>query len=70
MMKYIKPESLTWWAGFVPIVAGVFIALGPVHGLVAMIAVIDSITGGVEPAVLIGAGMTAIGLRAAPGMNK
>jgi len=64
-MKYIKPTSLTWWASFIPMIAGVFVATLPLHGNASLVAMIDQLTGGVEPTVLINAGLAGIGLRAA-----
>ncbi len=72
-MKYIKPKSVTWWAGALSIVTGgaqiVFPesnALGQIGSLFALV------TGGTEsasPALLIFTGMGLIGLRAAPGVS-
>lgn len=64
-MKYIKPNSLTWWCSFAPVCAGLFIATLPIHGLNAWVASLDAITGGLEPAVLINAGLVGIGMRGA-----
>ena len=65
-MKYIKPKSLTWWAGFVPLIAGVLVALSDVIPVLLPVrAVIDAMTGNAEPAVLVNAGLVAIGLRGA-----
>ena len=65
-MKYLKPKSLTWWAGFVPLAAGVIAALSDVlPALAPARAVIDAMTGHAEPAVLVNAGLVAIGLRGA-----
>lgn len=65
-MKYLKPKSLTWWAGFVPLLAGLVVALSDVLPVLAPVrAVIDAMTGNAEPAVLVNAGLVAIGLRGA-----
>jgi len=64
-MKYWKPTSLTFWASFIPMIAGIFVATLPVHGAANLVAMIDTLTGGVEPIVLINAGLAGIGMRAA-----
>ena len=64
-MKYVKPKSLTWWASLIPMLAGAFVATLPLHGAANLVAVIDHLTGGVEPIVLINAGLVGIGVRAA-----
>ncbi len=63
--KYLKPKSLTWWAAFVPLLLGLVAALEPAHGSASVIAVIDNMTGGASPYVLINAGLAGIGLRGA-----
>lgn len=63
--KYFKPKSLTWWASLAPLLAGLFVAAEPVHGLAAWVELIDNATGGASPAVLINAGVAGIGLRGA-----
>ena len=63
--KYFKPQSLTWWASFVPLLLGVFMAMGPVHGAYDWIAVIRDMTGGMTSYALINVGIAGIGLRGA-----
>lgn len=65
MIKYFKPKSVTWWAAFVPLLAGLVVASEPVHGLGAIVQTIDSVTGHVSPAILINAGLVGIGFRGA-----
>lgn len=65
MRKYIKPKSLTWLASVVPLLAGVFIALEPIHELHEWVEAINAMFGNVPPAVLINAGLVGIGLRGA-----
>ena len=65
MNKYFKPKSLTWWSAVFPLVAGLVVASLPIHGLDALVRTIDSVTGGVAPAILINAGMVGIGVRGA-----
>lgn len=66
MNKYIKPKSLTFWAGATPLVAGVVVALSSVFpALEPAKTVIDAVSGGQTSGVLINAGLVAIGLRAA-----
>jgi hypothetical protein len=64
-MKYIRPNSLTWWASVAPLVAGGFIALEPVHGASDWVAVVNVLTDHMSPAVLINVGLAGIGVRAA-----
>ena len=71
MNKYFKPKSLTWWASFVPVIAGLIVAVSTGFPVLAAFAgVINAITGNMMPSVLITAGLVGIGLRASPGMNK
>ncbi len=66
MYKYFKPESLTWWASFVPLVAGVVLAMSAATGwLPGWVVFINALTGGVEPAVMVSVGLFGIGLRGA-----
>lgn len=70
-MKYFKPKSLTWWASFVPLVAGLVVALSSaLPELIPLANVINAMTGNVMPSLLITAGLVGIGFRAAPGMDK
>jgi|VirMetMinimDraft_7_1064189.scaffolds.fasta_scaffold64618_3 hypothetical protein len=64
-MKYLKPKSLTWWASLIPVLAGAFVATLPLHGNVSLVAMIDQLTGGTEPMILINAGLAGIGFRGA-----
>lgn len=63
--KYLKPKSLTWWAGLVPIAAGVFVATAPLHKMTELANVISAMYGDVPPSVPINAGLALIGLRGA-----
>lgn len=65
--KYFKPNSLTWWASFVPFLAGVFMAFEPVHGMGAMSDSISTMFNNASPGTLINAGLAGIGLRGAMG---
>ena len=67
MMEYIKLGSLTFWASFVPLLFGVVVATEPLHGLSAIVATVNALTGNVAPALLISAGMAGIGARKAIG---
>jgi len=62
--KYFKPNSLTWWASVVPILAGLFIATEPLHGLSAAVSSVENAFGAPAP-VLINAGLAGIGIRGA-----
>lgn len=64
-MKYFNPKSLTWWASFLPLMAGLIGATEPVHGAIAVVQTIDNITGGAAPTLLINAGLAGIGIRGA-----
>lgn len=70
MSRYFKPRSLTWWNGVIPATMGVVIATEPLHGMTAVVQSVDTMVGGVPPAVLISGGLGLIGLRAAPGMSE
>lgn len=63
--KYIKPKSLTWWSGVVPLVAGLVVASEPLHGLSGLVATINAVTGDIPAAGMITYGLTAIGVRGA-----
>jgi hypothetical protein len=65
-MKYIKLNSVTWWASVAPLSAGLFLAIAPLWAETAeIVAVVKSLTGSVPPAVLINAGLAGIGIRGA-----
>ena len=65
MKKYFKPKSLTWWASFAPLIAGLVVAFEPLHGWLAVTDTINALTGGVPPSLLINAGLVGIGVRGA-----
>jgi hypothetical protein len=65
MITYFKPKSLTWWAAFVPLMAGLVVASEPIHGMGAVVQTIDSMTGNVSSAILINVGLAGIGFRGA-----
>ena len=67
MKQYIMTKSLTWWASFVPLLAGLFVATAPVHGLHSVVAAIDLATGNMSAPMLINFGLVGIGLRKAIG---
>ncbi len=64
-MKYLKPNSLTWWASAIPLIAGVVVATEPLHGMASVVMSINNVTGSVAPAILINAGLAGIGIRGA-----
>lgn len=64
MDRYIKLNSVTWWASFAPLCAGVFMATEPIHGLTGVVVSIKNGTGMTAP-VLINMGIAGIGLRGA-----
>lgn len=67
-MKYFKPRSLTWWAGFIPLSAGAIQIVGTdIETIMPALNLISAIYGGASPAALINIGIGAIGLRGAIG---
>lgn len=65
--KYFKPRSITWWSGVIPLIAGLFIATGDLHGLQSIVNAIHNMTGGIPASGMIVYGLTAIGLRGKDG---
>lgn len=67
--RYFKPKSLTWWASLAPLAAGLLLAISNATGTMPVVAeLIRQLFGsGVEPAVLVNAGLAGIGLRGAIG---
>jgi hypothetical protein len=65
-MRYIRPSSLTWWAGITALGAGTGAMLlpesGPLGDLARLIAVLAG-TGDTAPITLITLGLGLIGLR-------
>jgi hypothetical protein len=64
MNKYIKPNSLTWWASVSPLICGVFMASEPLHGMTGVVDSLSNATGSTAP-FLINAGLAGIGIRGA-----
>lgn len=65
-MRYVKPNSLSWWASATPLFAGLILALSAaVPALAPVAAVIDAASGGLPSPVLINLGLVGIGLRGA-----
>lgn len=65
MMRYLKYKSVTWWASFVPLLVGVFLATAEIHQLYDWVLVLNMMTGNLTPSALINAGLFGIGLRGA-----
>ncbi len=63
--KYLKPKSVTWWAAFTPLSAGIFIATEPLHHLGPFVQSVQAMFGGATPQQLILSGLGGIGLRGA-----
>ena len=61
--KYFKPGSVTWWTGFVSLVAGTIVALGSEVETLRPTANVLSAMADVPPAVMISFGLGLIGLR-------
>ena len=64
-MKYLKINSLTWWASATPLTLGLVAATEPIHGLAGAGEVVANLTGGMSPYQLINAGLIGVGLRGA-----
>ena len=64
--KYFKPKSLTWWGGFVMVLAGTIKAadLSIASGVVP---IIDAYSNNMSAAMLINAGLVIIGFRGKDG---
>ena len=65
-MRYIRPESLTWWSGCLAIVTGAAALILPDHGSLAEFSRLIGLfagTGDGSPAGLIFLGLGLIGLR-------
>jgi len=66
MTKYFQPRSLTWWASFVPLVAGLVIALDELFpALVPLSAIVSELAGDMTAAQLVQLGLLGIGIRGA-----
>ena len=66
MQKYIRPDSLTWWASITPFMAGIILAGSAAFPALNPVAVvINAASGGLPASVLINAGLVGIGLRGA-----
>ena len=64
--KYVRPDSLTWWASLTPLVAGVILALSAaLPTLLPVASIINAASGGLPASVLINTGLIGIGLRGA-----
>ena len=64
-MKYIKPKSVTWWTGITNLAMGAAVATEPMHNAGAVVAVVNNLSGGADPHLLMTAGFGLIGLRGA-----
>lgn len=64
-MKYFKPKSVTWWAALAPLIGGLIVATGPLHGYAHLVDTINNLSGDMSAAVLINIGLGGIGLRGA-----
>jgi len=65
-MRYIRPRSLTWWAGLLAVANGTATMALPVTGPLAEIARLVTLlsgSGDASPAALIALGLGLIGLR-------
>jgi len=64
-MKYIKPKSVTWWAGVAMVGMGGALGIDDGYDLGAAIDVLRAWTGGMGASVLIAQGAGLIGIRGA-----
>jgi hypothetical protein len=64
-VRYFKPDSVTWWSGFIPVMAGTFVAFEPVHGLIEWADAVSATYGNTSPVIPINAGLALIGIRGA-----
>lgn len=65
MNGYIKPRSVTFWAGVFMILQGVIVASVGIHGQVALAETITTLAGDMGPAWMVNTGIALIGLRKA-----
>lgn len=66
MNKYLKANSLTWWASALPLACGIIIIAAKGFPSLAPVAEIASaLGGGLDPATMINLGLIGIGLRSA-----
>lgn len=66
-VKYVKPKSVTWWAGAALIGLGGLIGIDAGHDLGAVADIARAWTGNVGASVLIAQGAGLIGIREAIG---
>jgi len=65
-MRYIRPTSLTWWAGLLAMLTGIAAVILPTAGPLAELAQLVALlagSGGASPAGLMFLGLGLIGLR-------
>ena len=65
-MRYVRPNSMTWWAGLLAMLTGIaslaLPATGPLADLARLVATLAG-SGDASPAALIALGLGLIGLR-------
>lgn len=64
-MKYLKPQSVTWWAGVSLILMGGLLGVDQGYEVGPIADVVRSWTGGLGPSVLIAQGAGLVGIRGA-----
>lgn len=62
-MRYIRPASLTWWAGVLMVATGLGVMVFPEYSVVGEIVGALVGTGDADPVLLIGTGLGIIGIR-------
>ena len=64
-MKYVKPKSVTWWAGASLIAMGGLLGIDQGYDIGALADVFRAWSGNIGPSVLIAQGAGLIGIRGA-----
>ncbi|MCA2590173.1 MAG: hypothetical protein IM509_05335 [Microcystis sp. M31BS1] len=71
MNRYIQLNSLTWWAGFIPLVAGLALAILPEFpSLSWLLNIFVRLVGDIPAWALINGGLAAIGIKAGQVYNR
>lgn len=67
LKRYFKPNSLTWLASVVPILAGLLILTEPIHQQHDLVVMVTAKFPGASPTELILTGLAGVGLRGVAG---
>lgn len=60
--KYFQPYSLTYWAALIPGIAGILISGQPLTGWTELTQTLITVTGGIDPQVLVSSSAAAVGV--------